>query len=140
VSRVLHLLARAAAILVLIAAAIIAAAAWWAAQPLPLPASPYAFNVKQGASLRSVAREFANAKVQPNEQALVLLARWRRADRAIKAGNYEITNGTTLSQLLDKLTQGDVTQSAMTVIEGSTYAELLAALKANPEIMKSTAE
>jgi UPF0755 protein len=59
--------------------------------------------------------------VLPTEYALVLPARLRRADRAIKAGNYEIAEGVTLSQLLDKLTQGDVTQIAMTVVEGSTY-------------------
>src|SRR4029079_2220423 len=100
----------------------------------------YAFDVKPGASLRTVARDLANASVLPNEHALVLLARLRRADRAIKAGNYEIASGTTLSQLLDKLSQGDVTQSGLTVIEGSTYAELVAALKANAQIAKSGPE
>jgi UPF0755 protein len=128
------------AILILIAVAMVVAAAWWIAQPLRLPSSPYGFDVKSGASLRSIARELAGADVLPTEYALVLLARWRGADRAIKAGNYEIAEGITLSRLLDKLTQGDVTQTAMTVIEGSTYAELIAALKANPEIAKSTPE
>jgi UPF0755 protein len=140
VYRALHLFARAAAILTLIAALILVAFAWWIAQPLHLPASPYAFDVKSGASLKSIARELASANVLPTEYALVLLARWRRADRAIKAGNYEIADGITLSQLLDKLTQGDVTQTGMTVIEGSTYAELVAALKANPDIAKSILE
>jgi len=70
----------------------------------------------------------------------VLLARLRRADRTIKAGNYEIADGVTLYRLLDKLTQGDVTQTGVTVVEGSTYAELIAALKANPEIVKSVVE
>ena len=128
------------AILIPIAATLAVAAAWWIAQPLPLPASPYVFDVKSGASLRSVARQLASANMLPTEHALVLLARWRRADRAIKAGNYEITDGVTLSQLLDKLTQGDVTQSGMTVIEGSTYTELVAALKGKPEIVKSILE
>ena len=128
------------AILILIAAALAGAAAWWIARPLPLPSSPYGFDVKSGASLRSVARELASANVLPTESALVLLARLRRADRAIKAGNYEITDGVTLPQLLDKLTQGDVTQSGMTVIEGSTYAELVAALKGKTEVAKSIPE
>ncbi len=128
------------AILILIAVTLAVAAGWWIAQPLPMPSSPYVFDVKSGASLRSVARELAGANVLPTEYALVLLARLRRADRAIKAGNYEIADGVTLSQLLDKLTQGDVTQSGMTVIEGSTYAELVAALKGKTEIAKSIME
>jgi UPF0755 protein len=96
--------------------------------------------VKAGTTLKSVARELAGAHVLPNEYALVGLARLKRADRAIKAGNYEIADGITLSRLLDKLTQGDVTQTGMTIVEGSTYAELVAAVKANSEIAKSVVE
>ena len=139
-SRAFHLFARAAAIVILIVAAIVVALAWWSAQPLRLPARPYVFDVKPGASLRSVARDLVSAGVLPTEYALVLPARLRRADRAIKAGNYEVAEGTTLSQLLDKLTQGDVTQTAMTVVEGSTYGELVTAVKASAQIAKSTPE
>jgi UPF0755 protein len=106
-------------------------------QPLPLPTSPFAFDVKPGASLRSVASELAGAGVLPIGFPLVALARYRAVDRSIKAGNYEIAAGITLPRLLDKLTQGDVTQTAQTVIEGSTFAELAAALKANPAIVKT---
>jgi UPF0755 protein len=124
----------------LIAGTTVIGAAWWIAQPLRLPASPYTFDVKSGETLKSVARELAGANVLPNEYALVALARLRRADRSMKAGNYEIANGITLSRLLDKLTQGDVTQTGMTVVEGSTYADLIASVKANPEIAKSVVE
>src|ERR1700750_706545 len=93
---------------------VIAGGAWcWARwYPLPLPESPYAFSVKAGSSLRSVARELAAGGIIPSEWALVGAARLARADRAIKAGNYELTSGTTLNQLLAKLTQGDATQMA----------------------------
>ena len=59
--------------------------------------------------------------------------RWRactRADRAIKAGNYEIASGITLPQLLEALTQGDATQTALTVVEGATFADVKRALRA----------
>ena len=88
--------------------------------------------MRPGASLRSVARDLAVAGVLPDERVLVALARWRGVDRAIKAGNYEVAGGITLPQLLDKLTQGDVTQTSLTVVEGSTYAELLALLGRKP--------
>ena len=136
-SRTLHLVARAAAILTVVGAVAAGAAAWWIAQPLPLPVAPYAFDVKSGASLKSVARELVAAGVLPAELPLVALARLKGADRAIKAGNYEIGAGITLPQLLDKLTQGDVTQSGLTLVEGSTFAELAATLAANPAIAKT---
>jgi UPF0755 protein len=133
----LRLLVRVAALLAVAAAAVAGAIGWWIHQPLPLPTSPFAFDVKPGASLRSVAGELAAAGVLPLVFPLVALARYRGADRSIKAGNYEIATGITLPELLDKLTQGDVTQTALTVIEGSTFAELAAALKSNPAIVKT---
>ena len=139
-SRSIRFFARVIAILLIVAGTTVIVAAWWTAQPLRLPTSPYAFDVKSGATLRSIARDFKAAGVLHSEYALVLLARARRADRAIKAGNYEIAEGISLSRLLDKLTQGDVTQAGMTVVEGSTYGELVAALKASPEIAKSVVD
>ena len=112
-------------------------ARWWLAQPLALPATPFAFEVKQGASLRAVARELAGAGVVPRDWPLIALARFEGVDRAIKAGNYEIAAGITLPALLEKLTQGDVTQTALTVVEGSTFAELKAQIAANPAIARS---
>ena len=64
-------------------------------------------------------------------------ARVRNADRAIKAGNYELAAGVTLPQLLDKLVEGDVTQTSFTVVEGSTFAALRKALAANPSVAKT---
>jgi UPF0755 protein len=137
VARTFRLLVRSAAAAAVVAAAVGVALAWWIRQPLPLPATPFAFDVKAGASLKSVARDLASAGALPAELPLVVLARIKGADRAIKAGNYEIAKGITLPQLLDKLTLGDVTQSAFTVVEGSTYAGLAGALAANPEIAKT---
>ena len=121
-------------LLVAVAATLVAGGRWWLERALPLPSTPWSLDVRPGATLRSVARDLAAAAVLPDERVLVALARWRGVDRAIKAGNYEIAAGTTLPQLLDKLTQGDVTQVSITVVEGSTYAELLARLAANPDV------
>lgn len=133
----LRLLARAAAALTLVVLLAAGTGWWWLQQPLRLPASPYAFDVKPGDTLRSVARELAGATIIPGEFPLVLLARVAGRDRSIKAGNYEIPEGVTLPQLLDRLTQGEVTQVAMTIVEGATFAEFKAALAANPDVAKS---
>ena len=99
--------------------------------------SPFGFDVNPGASLKSVARDFVGAGVLAHELPLVALARLRDVDRSIKAGNYEIAAGITLPRLLDKLTQGDVTQTSLTVVEGSTFAELAATLASSPVVRKS---
>jgi peptidoglycan lytic transglycosylase G len=92
--------------------------------PLPLPRSPFDFEVRSGASLASVARSLRDAGVVAHPALLTVLARVRGVDRTIKAGSYEVEPGITLPQLLAKLTQGDVLQSAVTIVEGTTFTEL----------------
>jgi UPF0755 protein len=114
---------------------IVAASWWWLAQPLTLPTSPFVFDVKSGASLKAVARELVADRLLASEWPLVALARIRGVDRAIKAGNYELVERVTLPRLLDRLTAGDVTQASLTIVEGSTFGELKAALASDPAIV-----
>jgi UPF0755 protein len=128
------------ALLIVVTASLVAAAAAalfalsWYRQPLPLPRSPFEFEVRAGAPLTTVARTLREAGVIPHPYALTLLARARGVDRAIKAGSYELESGITLAGLLAKLTQGDVTQTAVTIVEGTTFAEVRRALRTTPEI------
>jgi UPF0755 protein len=114
-------------VLLFVVAAIVVAggvAHTWYRKPLPLPQAPYDFEVRSGASLTSVARALHAAGVIPHPLALTGLARLAGVDRTIKAGSYEIEPGVTLPQLLAMLTQGDVTQKAITIVEGTTFAQL----------------
>ena len=129
----------ASAILVAFAAAATIGLAWYRA-PLPLPRSPFDFDVRSGESLGKVARALQDAGALPHAKGLVALARIKGVDRTIKAGSYEILSGITLPELLAKLTQGDVTQMAVTIVEGSTYADLKRALRENPGIAHEVAD
>jgi UPF0755 protein len=123
--------------LIVLALLACAAAYWWVTrQPLPLPEQPFGFTVHSGASLRSVAHELTAEGVLPADWTLVALARLERADRTIKAGNYEFPAGTTLSTLLSKLTQGDVTQTSFTIVEGWSLRDLRAALRIENDVGK----
>jgi UPF0755 protein len=130
-------------LLALIAVALAAGAAawWWVTQwPLPLPQEPYALTVRSGASLRAVAHELTAAGVLPADWTLVALGRLERVDRKIKAGNYEIPEGTTLAGLLAKLSQGDVTQTSLTIVEGWTFRDLKQALRADGEVASTAVD
>jgi UPF0755 protein len=132
------MIARALRFLALLALVGTGAAAWYAWQlytkPLPLPQAPFAFEVRSGMSLANVARDLGAAGALPQPLALVALARWHGVDRAIKAGSYEVDAGTTLPQLLAKLTQGDVTQTSFVIVEGATFADVKRALRGNSAI------
>src|SRR6187551_3816521 len=129
---------RIALLVVLLLVLALAGAAWvargWYREPLPLPRSPFDFEVRQGASLASVARGLRDAGVLPHAAALTWFARLRSADRTIKAGSYEIEQGVTLPELLAKLTQGDVTQTAVTIVEGATFADVRRVLRAATDV------
>ena len=114
---------------------------WWATHwPLPLPQEPYALTIRQGASLRAVARELTAAGVLPAAWTLVALGRLERVDRMIKAGNYEIPGDTTLAGLLAKLSQGDVTQAGITIGEGWTVRDLKQALRDDGDVAKTAVD
>jgi UPF0755 protein len=133
----------AAAVFVLFAGALAVAAfvaLSWYRDPLPLPRSPFDFEVRSGAALSTLAHRLHDAGVLPHWAALTLLARATRSDRAIKAGSYEIERGITLPQLLAKLTQGDVTQAAVTIVEGTTFAELRRTLRDTPHVAHDVAD
>jgi len=136
-SRRLRLVARIGALVLVGCVGAVAAGRWWLERPLPLPKSPYSFEVKAGSSLRHVARDLAAAGIVPGEWPLVALARLRGSDRTIKAGNYEIASGVTLPQLLDRLTQGDVRQVGLTIVEGATFADLRRALREDAAVAKT---
>jgi UPF0755 protein len=122
-------------VLLLVVAALAVAGAvgyrWFRA---PLPQTPYDFEVRSGASLTSVARALHAAGVIPHPFALTGLARLTGVDRTIKAGSYEVEPGITLPRLLAMLTQGDVSQKAITIVEGTTFTQLKLVLKENDDL------
>jgi len=134
------MLRRLVALFILALLAVAAAYLWVARRPLPLPEEPFTFTVRSGATLRAVAHELTAASVLPADWTLVALARVEGVDRTIKAGNYEVPAGTTLSGLLAKLTQGDVTQTSFTIVEGWSLRELREALRADSDIAKSVVD
>ncbi|HWD15081.1 MAG TPA: endolytic transglycosylase MltG, partial [Casimicrobiaceae bacterium] len=94
----------------------------------------YDIEVRSGASLTSVARSLHAVGVIPHPLALTGLARLTGVDRTIKAGSYEVEPGITLPRLLAMLTQGDVTQKAITIVEGTTFTQLKLLLKQNADL------
>jgi len=129
----------------LVSLAIVLAAAgalawWWLERPLALPSVPYALEVRPGATLGSVARRLADDGVILHPALLTVLARAKGVDRTIKAGQYEFDAGLALPALLARLTQGDVTQTSITFVEGTTASDLLKRIAAEPTLARTLAD
>ncbi len=106
----------------------------WLHAPLPALTAPTTFEVKPGASLGSVSRELEAQGLLDRPRAW--LRHGIRAGLAtrIQAGEYRLQPGTTPAMLLDQFVAGDVILHALTVPEGWTFRQALAALQAHPGV------
>jgi UPF0755 protein len=102
-------------------------------EPLKVPA-PLVFRVAPGTRFVRVAADLAARGVVAQPRAWVLYARFKGLASSIKAGQYEIEPGATPRTLLEKLVSGQVLLHSLTIVDGWRVAELLAALKRNPDV------
>jgi UPF0755 protein len=108
--------------------------------PLPLPRTPAEFILERGSTMRMAAKQLAGEGLLTDPWLLVQIARLRGDAQHIKAGSYELTEPVTPLQLLAKLTEGDVTSGAVTIVEGWNWRQLKAALAKNADLKHDTAK
>jgi UPF0755 protein len=116
---------------------IFSAVAWffiYANLSITLPSATMEFSVTPGSTLRQAARQISEAGVPMAERQFVLLARIAGKGRDIRAGSYELADGTTPWELLRKITSGDVLLVEVKFIEGWTFAQMRAALDAMSDV------
>ncbi len=122
-------------LLVLLAAA---GLGYYAFQPLPLPATPFEFDLKQGDSLKRTAREMQQAGLLDRQWPFVLLARTLGKSMQLKAGNYELKHPVSPLELLEIISKGEFSQRRISIIEGWTFRQFRAVLNANRYIAHDT--
>ncbi|MBE0625020.1 MAG: endolytic transglycosylase MltG [Burkholderiales bacterium] len=113
---------------------------WYASSPLDLRAERVQFSIKPGSSLKTATRQIVDSGIELSAWRFKLLVRLLDKAGAIQAGSYEVAGGVTPLALLDKLTSGDVIQAEVTFLEGWTFRQLRAALKADPDLRHESAD
>ncbi len=109
----------------------------WLQTPLTLPGGAYLLEVPAGATVTSVARQLERDGVLRAGWLLILQARVSGQSRRLRAGEYLIEPGTSPAGLLAQLVAGRVRLHALTIVEGWTVQELLAAVRAHPAIRQT---
>lgn len=128
-------LIRALILLLLLAALAAGAAWWWLNQPLALAQPTLELEIEPGTTPRGVAQNVVKAGVKTDARLLYAWFRLSGKDRAIKAGNYELSTGLTPYELLQKLARGEESLRALTIVEGWNWRQVRAAL-AREEFLK----
>lgn len=91
--------------------------------------------VEPGMTLTRLSRELEHRGWIEHGYYLLLDARLNRRTEPIKAGEFAVRPGTTPLQLLELLVSGRVVQHSLTLVEGWTVAEILAAVRASPDLV-----
>jgi UPF0755 protein len=117
----------------------VGAAWWWLDRPLPLATPSVELSIEPGDNPRTVAQAWVGAGVMTSPRLLYEWFRWSGQARRIRAGSYEVTEGTTPRTLLDKLVQGDELLERVRFIEGWTLRQLRAELARAPHLKPTTA-
>jgi UPF0755 protein len=134
---------RALLVLGLVAAALLLAAAagaggyFWLSTQFRAPgpaAAPSRIEVGPGASLRSVLARMEAAGSVRNARALEWYLRLRGEQPRVQAGTYEIPAHASPAQIISLFEQGRVVLEQLTVVEGATFADFLAALEQHPRV------
>ena len=133
----MRLIKRLLRLTILLAVLLAVAMGYYITRPLALPALPVEFSLSQGSSLKGAARQMQQAGILPNEWMFAWLARLLGKSTQIKAGNYQLAAGTTMLELMNIVTKGQVTQGELSIIEGWTFNQFRAALNASPAIRRS---
>ncbi len=128
------------------AIALLVAGAWFVLRhesalldrPLAL-AAPVVYRVPPGASLARVAAGLHRRGWLAAPHAGGLFARGRGEAASVRAGEYELRPGLTARGLLGLFVRGEVLLHSFTIVDGWQVADLIAAMRRDPDIAKTPA-
>jgi len=112
----------------------------FAVTPVEVASPSVEFSIRPGSTLRGATRQIIDAGVSLPAWQFNLLARANGASANIKAGRYQVSNGVTPMQILRKIIQGDFVQAEILFVEGWTFRQIRAALKANADLKHDSDE
>lgn len=97
------------------------------------------YVVEAGMGLRAFNKSLYRDGLLPDPYSLSALAYARGEARGLKAGEYRFRAGITPLQLLQQVIAGRVVEYPLLVVEGWTFAQMLAALNAAPKLTHTVA-
>ncbi len=106
-------------------------------KPLTVPAEGVPLQVPVGASIEDVSHELSQRGLIRSSLYLPIYARLTGSASRIQAGEYFIEPGTYPIDFLNLLLEGKVMKHALTIVEGWTFRQMLAAIHA-PEKLEHT--
>lgn len=92
------------------------------------------FQIQAGSSLGQISRELQSKNVIRYPRLLALWARLKGQSGSIQQGEYQIADGDSPADLLAKMVVGKTIQYRVTLVEGWTFQQALAAIQSSEKI------
>ena len=106
----------------------------WLARPIAALRQPVVFTVPAGASLTAVANALQQAGLLDQQWVWIRHAKRAGGATRIRAGEYQLRPGATPAGLLRQFVAGDVLLYSLTIPEGWTFSQALAAIRGHPAV------
>jgi UPF0755 protein len=97
-------------------------------------AAPETLNFSRGSSVRTLANQLMEKGLLHNKNYFLIWGKLNRQETRLHAGEYVITPGLTLAELLDNMVAGKVVQHGIVLIEGYTFRQVLETIQRNPVV------
>ena len=107
--------------------------------PLQLPANGTILQITPGTSFKRLAYRLAEQGILETANYWYWYGRQRGQAQRIQAGEYRVPVGTTPVKLFDLLIAGKTIEYQLIFVEGSTFRQLLAAIRAHPALTQELA-
>jgi len=98
---------------------------------LAVPAEGLLLKIMPGRSVRGIANDLADQGLLKNPYYFEWLVRRSGSTTRLQAGEYQIKPGTYPESLVQLLSSGKVLQHSLTIVEGWTFRQMLAAMRAD---------
>ena len=88
----------------------------------------------RGSSIRTLANQLIEKNLLKEKKYFLVWGKINRQETRLQAGEYIISPGMSLAELLDNMVAGNVVQHNVTLIEGFTFRQILKIIQQDPKI------
>jgi UPF0755 protein len=106
-------------------------------QTVSIPDSEKIFTIQPGSNIKSIAQQLSLEKIIDDPWLFILLAKVKGVEKRVRAGEYQLQQSQSPSDLLELFTKGQSIQYSFTIIEGWTFRQMMQELQ-HHTIIKNT--
>jgi len=92
------------------------------------------FVITPGSNIKLIAQDLSLKKIIDDPWLFILLAKVKGVETRVRAGEYQLQQGWSVSDLLDVFIKGSSIQYSLSIIEGWSFGQMIHALQDNPVI------